>query len=439
MSLAERSMGLGLRALGRIAGSDVVDRLGVRRPAERVLYRATRDGFRAAGAAGRSFTVVRKGGKGKRLSTTTSTGLFDLTPTDEQQMLQEAFKAFATEQLRPAALAADTACATPPELLAQAGELGLTMLGVPEELGGAVTERSTVTAVLAAEALAHGDMGLALALMAPAGVASALALWGDADQQATYLPALVGEGVPAAAALALQEPRALFDPFDLQTTARRDGDEIVLDGVKSLVPRALDAELLIVGARLEGHGPVLLLVEPRTEGVLAKAAPAMGMRAAAMGDVAFDGVRLPARALLGDGDPVVYAECVRRSRLAWCALALGGAQGVLDYVIPSVNERVAFGEPISHRQAVAFMVSDIAVELEGMRLTTLRAAARLDAGRDGAREIALARALCAEKGAQIGSNGVQLLGGHGYVKEHPVERWYRDLRAIGACEGALLV
>ncbi len=439
MSMAERSMGLGLRALGRLAGSDVVDRLGVRKPAEKVLYRATRDGFKAVGAANRTFKAVNGNGKPKRLSTTASTGLFDLTPSDEQQMLQESFKAFGAEQLRPAALRADTAAKTPEEILRQAGELGLTMLGVPEELGGAVSERSTVTAVLAAEALAHGDMGLAVALLAPAGVASALALWGDGDQQATYLPALVGEDVPAPAALAVQEPRALFDPFALETTARRERDDFVLDGVKSLVPLAESAELLLVAARLEGHGPVLFVVETKTDGVLAKAAPGMGVRAAATGDVLLEGVRLPARALLADGDPAVYAAAVRRARLAWCALSIGTARAVLDYVIPHVNERVAFGEPISNRQSVAFAVSDIGVELEGMRLTTLRAAARLDAGKDAAREVAIARALCAEKGSQIGSQGVQLLGGHGYVKEHPVERWYRDLRAVGVCEGALLV
>ena len=442
MSLAERSMGAGLRALGRIAGSDMVDRLGVRKPAERMLYRATRDGFRAAGAASRTFKAAGKRGKGARLPAAARTGLFDLTPTEEQQMLQEAFGAFAAEQLRPAALAADGACAAPPELLAQAAELGLTMLGVPEELGGAVSERSSVTAVLAAEALAHGDMGLAVAALAPAGVASALSLWGDGDQQATYLPALVGEDVPAAAALALHEPGALFDPFALTATARRDGEDYVLDGVKALVPRAEAAELLIVGARIDGpptHGPVLLLVEPKTEGVLVKPAPSLGVRAAATGDVLFQQVRLPARALLGDGDPTVYAACVRRARLAWCALALGTARAMRDYVIPYVNERVAFGEPISHRQAVAFGVSDVAIELEGMRLATLRAASRLDAGKDAAREVALARALCAEHGVQIGSAGVGLLGGHGFVKEHPVERWYRDLRAAGVCEGAVLV
>jgi alkylation response protein AidB-like acyl-CoA dehydrogenase len=439
MSMADRSMGLGLRALGRLAGSDVVDRLGVRKPAEKVLYRATRDGFKAAGAAGRTFKAVNGNGKPKRLATTANTGLFDLQPTDEQQMLQESFKAFGAEQLRPAALAADTAAKTPDEILKQAGELGLTMLGVPEELGGAVAERSSITAVLAAEALAHGDMGLTVALLAPAGVASALALWGDGDQQATYLPALVGEDVPAPAALAMQEPRALFDPFELQTTARRERDEFVLDGVKSFVPLAESAELLLVAARLEGHGPVLFLVEPSASGVLVKPAPGMGVRAAATGDVLLESVRLPASALLRDGDPAVYAAAVRRARLAWCGLACGTARAVLDYVIPHVNERVAFGEPISNRQSVAFTVSDIALELEGMRLATLRAAARLDAGKDAAREVAIARALCSEKGSWIGSNGVQLLGGHGYVKEHPVERWYRDLRAVGVCEGALLV
>jgi alkylation response protein AidB-like acyl-CoA dehydrogenase len=108
-------------------------------------------------------------------------------------------------------------------------------------------------------------------------------------------------------------------------------------------------------------------------------------------------------------------------------------------VIPYVNERIAFGEPISHRQAVAFDVSNIAIELDGMRLATYRAAGRTDQGLDSSREVALARRLVARHGMRIGSDGVQLLGGHGYTKEHPVERWYRDLRAAGLMEGAVLV
>jgi len=438
MSVADRSMGLGLRALGRFAGSDLVDRLGIRKQSEAVVYRATRDGFRAVGAANRTFKQVQRNGKRPARLKPSGSGVFDLTPTDEQQMLMEAFRDFGAERLRPNALRADEAAAAPKELLAEAAELGLTMLGVPEELGGAVSERSAVTAVLAAEALAHGDMGLAAAALAPAGVATALSLWGDAEQQGTYLPALLEEEV-AVAAFAAHEPTPLFDPFELKTTARIDGADYVLSGVKAFVPRATEAELLIVAARIAGHGPGLFLVETKSDGVLAKAAPGMGVRAAGFGEVLLEEVRVPARALLGDGSPAVYAEAIRRARLAWSALAVGTGQAVLDYVIPYVNERVAFGEPISHRQSVAFAVSNIAIELEGMRLTTLRAAARADADKEFAREAALARHLCGEKGSWIGSEGVQLLGGHGYIKEHPVERWYRDLRAVGVVEGALLV
>jgi len=150
-------------------------------------------------------------------------------------------------------------------------------------------------------------------------------------------------------------------------------------------------------------------------------------------------VAVPCHALLAAGDPQAYAECVRLARLAWCALAVGTSRAVLDYVVPYVQERKAFGAPIAHRQSVAFMVADMAIELEGMRLATLRAGSRIEQGLDATRQVALARRLCSEHGMRIGTDGVQLLGGHGFVKEHPVERWYRDLRAIGGLEGALLV
>ena len=438
MSVADKGMEAGLRVLTRVAGLELLDRFGLRERAERAIYSASKNGFRAAGAANRAFTAVNRLAAPARLAPARGSGLFDVTPDDEQQMLREAFAAFAMDELRPAALDADAACQAPAELLAKSVELGVTMLGVPEELGGAVSERSAVTSVLAAEMLARGDMGLSVAALAPAGVATALALWGDADQQATYLPAFVGDDVPAAA-LALLEARAIFNPMAPATTARPAGGGYVLDGVKSLVPRGRDAELFVVGASIEGRGPALFLVESGSAGVSTEPEPAMGVRAAATSRLILEAVNVPAGALLAQGDPRVYSECVARGRIAWCALAVGTAQAVLDYVIPYVNDRVAFGEPISHRQAVAFMVADIGVELDGMRLVTYRAAGRADTGKDFAREAALARRLCAERGMKIGSDGVQLLGGHGYVKEHPVERWYRDLRSAGVKEGALLV
>lgn len=471
MNNTERSMGLGLRALNRLAGSELLDRAGVRKPLERALFQGTRGGFRTAGAASRAFTAASRLARPARQTRARRRELFDLTPDDEQQMLREAVGAFAAEQVRPAAADADAACATPAGLLAQAIELGVGALGVPEELGGVMAEQSAVSGVLVAEALAHGDMGIALAALAPGAVATALGLWGDAEQQATYLPAFTAESPPAAA-LALLEPRALFDPGAPHTRARRREGEWELSGLKSLVPRAAEAELFAIAADAEGIGPALFLVESSTKGLFVEPEPAMGLRAAATGRVLLEGARVPAGALLrggaggngagggagtaagtgrsgtddgadngaGNGDgAAIYAECVQRARVAWCALATGAAQAVLDYAIPYVNERVAFGEPISNRQAVAFGVANIGIELEGMRLLTYRAASRADQGQSFAREAALARRLCAEHGARIGSEGVQLLGGHGYIKEHPVERWYRDLRAAGVMEGALLV
>ena len=438
--MAERGMGLGLRALNRLAGSDVLDRIRIRKGVEKALFQGTKNGFRTATAAGRTFKAAQNLGKPARQKKGKSKGLFDLTPDDEQQMFQEGGRAFAADQIRPAALKADEERETPKEILDQAVELGVNMLGVPEELGGVMTEQAAVTSVLIGEALAHGDMGIAYAALAPGAVATAIGLWGSAEQEAIYLPAFTGEDVPAAA-LAILEPRPLFDPFQLETKAKKKGDEWVLTGAKSLLARPTECELFVVAADAEEIGPALFIVESGAKGLTIEDEPAMGLRPAATGRLLIDKVKLPGSALLGEGNATAkdYAACVARSRIAWCGLATGTAQAVLDYVIPYVNDRQAFGEPISNRQGVAFAVSEIGIEQNGMRLATYRAASRADRGEKFDREAALARRLCTQKGMKIGSDGVQLLGGHGFVKEHPVERWYRDLRAAGVMEGALLV
>src|SRR5690625_2470176 len=171
----------------------------------------------------------------------------------------------------------------------------------------------------------------------------------------------------------------------------------------------------------------------------------MRLRAAGLGRIVLTDASVPADAVLGgpDASPdargAAYADIIRLSRLGWASLAVGTSHAVLDYVTPYVKERHAFGEPIAHRQAVAFAVADMATELDGMRLVTWRGASRAEQGLSFAREAALARKIAAEKGMQIGLDGVQLLGGHGFTKEHPVERWYRDLRAVGVAEGVVVL
>ena len=438
--LGRQAMSASLALLGRFSSSPLVHRLGLYEPAQKLTRGAVREGLQAGAKLASAFKSNGKSnGEATRLARPTPRKLFDLDPTDEQQMIRDVAQRFAREVLEPAAAKADTDGAPPEGFESQLADLALGPMSVPEALGGAATETSTVMGTLVAEDLAHGDPGLALAALAPIGVAHALSRWGSAEQQAKYLPAFAGE-TPPPAALAVSEPRPLFDPNALSTRVTLRAGELRLYGEKSLVPLATSAELMLVAAELVGGRPCAVLVERNAAGVSIEADPALGARAAGLGRVRFDGVRLPTGALLGGApDAVDYAELVDRSRIDTAALAVGAAQAVLDYVVPYVNDRKAFGEPISHRQAVAFMVSNLAIEVESMRLVTWRAAARAEHGLDFHREAYLARVLTQEKGMEVATNGVQLLGGHGYIKEHPVERWYRDLMTLSVLEGGVLV
>jgi alkylation response protein AidB-like acyl-CoA dehydrogenase len=432
----ERLSGSPLRAITRLSGSELAERFKIRKHAERAIYEGVRAGAMAITSARKAFA-----GPPKRLDPSKGSGMFDPRPTEEQTLVRDSMKRFAEEILRPAARAADDAAGAGDEVLAQVHSLGLAGLVVPESLGGAATERSTVTAALVAEELARGDMGLAVAALAPIGVVNAIVEWGTAEQQQRLIPQFLGEKfLPAA--LALLEPRPLFDPMNPRTGAVKHADGgWALWGDKALVPLAAQAQFFLVVADIKGAGPRLFVLDRSTPGVTVVPDPAMGVRGAALGRIKLDGARVGDDGLLGGPapeEPFDLGALVDRARIAWSAMAVGTAQAVLDYVIPYVNSRIAFGEPVSNRQAVAFLVADIALEIEAMRLMVHRAAALADRGKPIAQVTTAARVQCATKGAKIGSDGVQLLGGHGFVKEHPVERWYRDLRAVGVLEGALL-
>jgi alkylation response protein AidB-like acyl-CoA dehydrogenase len=430
---------IGIALLTPIVGQEFLDKYHLRDPLNRGLRYGTKTVFSTAAATTRQFKRVQNLRGGATRLKSSGKDYYDLTPDDEQKMIVETLDEFAQEVLRPAAHDADEAATYPPDLIAKAAELGITSINIPEDFEGIAAHRSSVTNVLVAEALAYGDMGLALPILAPGGVASALTHWGSAEQQATYLPEFSGGNVPQAC-VAIAEPQPLFDPTRLKTTAVRTPSGYRLDGVKSLVPAAADAELFIVGAQLNGK-PALFIVESSTKGLTVKADPSMGIRSAALGQVELSAVSVPLDARLGEDDatPHDYSEALALSRLGWAALAVGTSHAVLDYVVPYVKEREAFGEPIARRQAVAFMCANIAIELDGLRLITWRGAARAEQGLPFIREAALAKRLGGDKGMQIGLDGVQLLGGHGYTKEHPVERWYRDLRAIGVAEGVVVI
>jgi alkylation response protein AidB-like acyl-CoA dehydrogenase len=430
---------VGLALITPLLGQEFLDRYGLRDPLNRGLRYGVKTAFSAVGASTRQFNRVQALGKPATRLKASGSDYFDLTPDDDQKMIVDTVREFAEEILRPAAYDADVDATYSPDLIGKAAELGITAINVPEDFDGIAEHRSTVTNALVAEALAYGDMGLALPILAPGGVASALTHWGSAGQQATYLPAFAGEQVPQAC-VAIAEPHPLFDPTALKTTAVRTPSGYRITGEKSLVPAAADAELFIVAAQLNGK-PALFIVESDSEGLTVTADPSMGVRAAALGRVELDNVAVPLHNRLGEDEATDadFSEAIALARLGWAALAVGTAHAVLDYAIPYVKEREAFGEPVARRQSVAFMCATIATELDGLRLVTWRGASRAEQGLSFAREAALAKRIATDKGMQIGLDGVQLLGGHGFTKEHPVERWYRDLRALGVAEGVVVL
>ena len=224
---------IALAVLTPIMGQDFLDKYHLRDPLNRTLRYGTKTIFATAAATGRQFKRVQSLRSGPTRLKSSGKDYFDLTPDDDQKLIVETLDEFAEEVLRPAAHDADEAAAYPRDLIAKAAELGITAINIPEDFDGIASHRSSVTNVLVAEALAYGDMGLALPILAPGGVASALTHWGSADQQATYLNEFAGENVPQAC-VAIAEPRPLFDPTRLATTATRTPSGYRLDGVKSL-------------------------------------------------------------------------------------------------------------------------------------------------------------------------------------------------------------
>lgn len=432
--MSRDAMGYALSVMNTITSAEWLDSLGLRKHLEKLTYTGTKTGFQAISAATRQFKQTVNLGKPVRPAAPAGNkDMFDLTLTSEQSMLRDTLQAFARDVIRPAAHDADAQGHVSDALLAQVAELGLMYYAVPEAFGGAGDERSPITQMIIAETLGWGDLGITAAILTPMGVANSLTQWGTAEQQGRYLPAFLEEK-PLIATMAINEPVAAFDPLQLKTTARASGNGYVLDGVKNLVPLGEKAELFLVAAQVENQGPRLFIIEAGTPGLSVRADKGMGLKPCATAALQLSNVQLDKSALLGD-DTFNYQTFLNLCRLGWCSITLGTAQAALDYTITYCNERVAFGEPISHRQSVAFMVANIGIELDAMRLMVQRAVARAERGMEFQREAYLARLLCGEKAMEIGTNSVQLLGGHGFTKEHPVERWYRDMRAIALVEG----
>ena len=427
-NMVNKAQGLGLNILTKIAGSDLLDQLKLRKFVEKSLYQGSKAGFKTLSVTQKAFksdSNVRK----QRLPNQQK-GLFDLGLTEEQQMTVDAMQQFASEVLYPLAHDADHNESFPHELWQHSIDLGLNFYALPEALGGVATEKNILSNILIAETLATGDFTLTAGLLSTFSTINAITQWGSEQVQSTYLPAFANDP-ELKASFAIQEATPAFNPYKLKTKATASNGAYSINGEKTLVILGETADLLIVSADFNGQADVFVV--QRHDSITVRKSSAMGLKAAETVTLKFNNT--PA-VRLGDDD-FNYTAFLDLGNLMWCALAVGTCETVKAYCIKYANERTAFGEPISHRQSVAFMIADMAIEIDSMRMLVLNAASLAEAGKPFHREAFLARLLCAEKSMKIGTDGVQLLGGHGFTKEHPVERWYRDLRATAIVQSAL--
>jgi alkylation response protein AidB-like acyl-CoA dehydrogenase len=316
--------------------------------------------------------------------------------------------------------------------------MGLTSSTIPEDYGGPGGERSVITGALIAEELAWGDLSMAMHVLCPALFAYPILEMGTDAQRQKYLPAFCGEEYRAATA-ALIEPRFGFDPYSLSTSARLDGNDYILNGDKCYVPLAAEADQLAIYAAEDGSTQAFV-VERGTKGLeVGERERNMGIKALATHEIALRDCRIPKENRLGGDKGSDFCRFINCSRAALSAMAVGVARAAMEYSRDYAKERVAFGEPVGSRQTVAFMLAEMAIEIDATRLMTWEAAWKLDRRDDATKEAALAKTYADDMVLMVTDRAVQILGGHGYVREHPVELWLRNGRGFSTFDGMAIV
>ncbi len=352
-------------------------------------------------------------------------------------MLADAIARYANERVRKVFRDAEEDSVIPTDVVKAGWEIGILPTGIPEAYGG-FGEYSAITGALAAEGFAWGDLAVTLNLMVPNLVAIPLMLAGTEAQKGAYLPQFCDEAMPRMTA-ALTEPRIQFNPYKLKTTASLAGESYELNGTKTAVPLADNAKFILVYANEDGQTQGFL-VPMDAEGLeIGKRNKLMGINALPTFTIALTGCQVPVENKLGGADGIDFGLILAHSRVALGAMAVGVARAGYEYAREYAKERVQFGEPIAHRQSIAFMLAEMATDVDETRLLVWEAAWLLDKGKDAARETAVMKRHIDEMVVRTADRAVQILGGYGYIREYPVELWLRNARGFATFDGLAIV
>lgn len=360
-----------------------------------------------------------------------------MLPSDEARALLDLTRDLAERELAPRVTEFEAKGEFPRDLVRTLGRAGLLGLPYGEEFGGGAQPYEVYLQVL--EVLASSWLAVAEAVSVHTLACYPLAQFGSAEQRQKHLPDLLGGELLGA--YCLSEPQGGSDAAALTTKATRDGEDYVVSGVKAWITHAGVADFYNVFCRTGGPGPKgisCVLADAATPGIEPQPRErTMGLRSSPIAQIAFDGARVPADRLVGEEGIGfrIAMSALDSGRLGIAACAVGLAQAATDYATAYARERTAFGQPIVDFQGVGFLLADMATQTSAARALTLAAARLRDAGRPFSIEAAKAKLFATDTAMRVTTDAVQVLGGYGYVTDHPVERWMREAKVLQIVEG----
>lgn len=360
------------------------------------------------------------------------------TLSEDEQMFRASVREFADGELRPRVEAMEEHAKLDPTLIKQCFDLGLMAIETPEEYGGAGA--SFFTAIIAVEELSRVDASVGVLVdVQNTLVNNALVHWGNEDQRKKYLPQLAAEKVGA---YALSEAGSGSDAFAMQTRAVEDGDHFIINGRKLWITNGNEAEIFVVFANANPaagyRGITAFIVEKSTAGfTVGKKENKLGIRASSTVELIFEDCRVPKENVIGELGKgyKVSIETLNEGRIGIGAQMIGIARGALDAALAYTSEREQFGKSINQFQGVQFQLAEMATELEAARLLVYNAARMKDAGLNFVKEAAIAKLFSSRAAERISSKAIELYGGYGYVKDYPVEKFWRDSKIGAIYEG----
>lgn len=367
--------------------------------------------------------------------------MIDFSPTEDELAILDQVRKFSQTELRPKLRESEEKGKIPDEILKKYHEMGLSTLDIPQEYGG--MGLGMVTSVLVQEELSYGDAGMAMSLPGPGYAGYGVLAFGNEEQKKRLLtPFSSPDAYNKHGSVCIAEEKSGANVLEFETTAKKDGNKYIINGKKTMIHFGGTASLHIVFATIDKSkgwdGIGAFAIETPGDNIkIVKKIELLGLNTTPVTEILIDNLVVPEENLLNGGNfKDSYNKMYERIRVIHAARCVGLAKASLDYAVKYASEREAFGKPIGQHQGLSFMLADMATEVDAARWLVWKAATTIDKGLPAFKEVSMAFVQANEAAMFVTNNAVQILGGHGYIQDHPVEKWMRDAKTMALTVGS---